>query len=109
MKKLTVLLFLLCTQAACIPMPVDSEISACPSNGLAFVTFMTGMPPGGTIIPSKPGENGEMTWDLRSAGADVYISCHYAGSTTDRIQKLPGEMRSCRLTVGGNLSCKSYI
>lgn len=94
--------------AACIPLPVESDISACPATDLVSVSFTAGKPPGGAEIAPAPGEKGALTWDLSGAKGDVFLTCHYTGGT-ERLQRLPGEMRACTLTAEKNLSCKSYI
>ena len=111
MKKLfpiPALCLALCLQAACVPLPIHSEITACPAEGLSSVVFTTGRPPGGTDIPVTVGEDGAQLWDVSGAKGEVYLTCHYTDGTK-RLQRLPGAMSTCMLTSRGNLSCKSYI
>ena len=89
-------------------MSVESAVDACPSAGLVDGVFTEGRPPGGEVIPFEAGEKvGTRLWNL-SGSRDGYLTCHYDDGIT-RLQKLPSEMRSCTLTRGGLLSCRSSI
>ncbi len=92
---------------ACVPMPVDTEIDACPATGLDGVAFYAGKPPEGkTIIPHQDQE-GRMVWDFSSAEGELYLTCHYG--TSVRVQKLPGEMKSCTRSPGQRLRCRAVL
>jgi hypothetical protein len=102
MKK-TIFLCLALLQAACLPMPVENEISACPAEGLQSVAFFDGRPPGGVPIAPEGG-----TWDLSKAKGTLFLTCRYADGF-ERLQQMPGMVKSCTLTPGHSLSCRSMI
>lgn len=91
-------------------MPVESEISACPAEGLASVTFFAGKPPGGDVIsPRLPDGKSEKTvWDFSNIDDSIYMSCSYTDGF-ERMQRLPNQTKSCRMSKGGALTCTSWI